>query len=206
MKTPIKNKILGITGVARSGKDTLARCIVKAFPSVRFEVVSLAHQLKIETRQEIYERFKIDSFTSKTEEKTIIRQFLVDYAAKKRSETNGSYFTDIINSKVINLMESGVVPIISDLRYAEYQFSELQWFKSLDGFMIHVTKYYFHDNKWEILGPANVDEFNNDSIMMKNSDAHIIWQEGLSEEIILSKRYDLIADQFSKIQEYLCLM
>lgn len=202
-----KNKIIGISGVSRCGKDTLAKIIPLQFPQYKFQRLALADALKEQCRKMIFDRYGLDSFSEKTEEKEIFRQVLVDEARKVRTESKGKYYLDIVLQEAINkCIPKGIVPIISDIRYAEYQFDEAPTIKSSGGLLIHVKKYFLNFNgSTELLGPANEDEQKNDPKVEKLSDIKIIWSQGLTPDNFKTYKGAPLIPHFETIEKYLSL-
>jgi hypothetical protein len=74
-------KLIGISGVARSGKDlftTVAQEVLKQH-GLKTERFALAYELKSDLKDLIHAKTGIDVFTENTEEKNIIRPLLVAY-------------------------------------------------------------------------------------------------------------------------------
>lgn len=69
-------KLIGISGLARSGKDlftTVAQNVLKEH-GLKTERYALAYELKSDLKDLIQKKTGIDVFTENTEEKNIIRQ------------------------------------------------------------------------------------------------------------------------------------
>jgi hypothetical protein len=173
----MSNFLIGISGVARSGKDTFAELLEKEFsnhpwlndiPVLR---MALANQLKKEVREECLKRFNIDSFTTIKREKDIIRPFLVRYGKKYRIQSDGTHWTNQIQQELKKIHSS--VIIITDIRYCIYENDEVGWLKQQKGLLIHVAR-YDHAVKNKIL-PPNDDEAFNDPILEALADFKVVW-------------------------------
>jgi hypothetical protein len=166
-------QLIGIAGVARSGKDTLFTCIKEWM--LGFDVscrrIALADQLKKNLAPSLLS-VGIDVHTQDTDEKALIRPFLVDYGHIARIKTKGTYWTSLISPEVDTLIDNEALPVITDIRYAQYPEDEVQWLKSKGGILIHVERF---DENGRLVLPPNEDEAKNDPILKENSDLRIQW-------------------------------
>lgn len=167
--------IYGISGVARSGKDTATQIIInkckeKGITAKRF---ALADALKQDCKDFIEQKLGLNVFSQDTKEKDLIRPLLVWYGDVKRKQSNGKYWIDIITNHINNSDAS--VCIVSDIRYAQYEYDELQWVKE-KGKLIHIRQSYF-DEKGNIayLQAPNEHERINDPILRENADYKLKW-------------------------------
>lgn len=165
---------IGIAGVARSGKDSLASEIEKVLRNRTNKLIyrtSLAQPLKEDCQDFINKYLGIDVFTDNSEEKSIFREFLVWYGKVKRQQTDGKYWTNLLDERVQKY--SPDICIIPDIRYQQYEEDEVFWLqKKKKGVLIHVQRIGLNG---EIVPPANMDETINDSIIQGMSDYKIIW-------------------------------
>ena len=135
-------KIIGISGLARSGKDlftTVAQNVLtdKGFKTERY---ALAYELKSDIKDLIFKQTKIDVFTEKTEEKNIIRPMLVAYGDVMRKVSEGKYWTTKVENKISTSKADFV--FITDIRYDVYPEDECYWLqRKMGGKLIHITKY-----------------------------------------------------------------
>jgi tRNA uridine 5-carbamoylmethylation protein Kti12 len=77
-------KVIGISGLARSGKDcfaTIATKILTEKYKLKVDRHALAYELKDDLKDLVKKKTGIDIFTEKTEEKNIIRPLLVIFFA-----------------------------------------------------------------------------------------------------------------------------
>lgn len=157
--------IIGISGAARSGKDTLCRALIRFFESkkIKAERKSIAGDtIKKDLKQLIKNKANINSFTEDIYEKTLIRPLLVEYGKLMRNQTKGRYFIEKLECDNKN------ITIIPDIRYAEYENDELFWIKNeKQGFLIFVDHEYISD--------ANETEKINNKIIKKQSDYKLKW-------------------------------
>lgn len=165
---------IGIAGVARSGKDSLASEIEKVIRNRTNKLIyrtSLAQPLKEDCKDFIDKHLGINVFTDNSEEKSIFREFLVWYGKVKRQQTGGKYWTNLLDERVEKY--SPDICIVPDVRYQQYEEDEVFWLqKKKKGVLIHVQRVGLNG---EIVPPANMDETINDSIIQGMADYKIIW-------------------------------
>lgn len=177
-------KLITISGVARSGKDSAAIAI-KTFLEAsgkKVEIKSLAEPLKTAMYDFIWNNFEIDIYNCSDEEKALVRPLMVAFGFAKRRQTEGKYFTDIFDRYFSKSAADFV--IVPDLRYADYQNDELDWARRYRALKIHVTKTI---NGKELTAP-NEDEARNNPNLLGSADLRIYWPDGLNE----SDRYQFI--------------
>ena len=114
--------MIGISGFARSGKDTFGEALQKILANygIKAKTYALAHQLKIDIASFAKNEFGIDPFTKDNEDKKIIRPLLVGYGEAWRI-ANPDHWLEILDSN----FEPRTLPIITDIRYeneADYNF------------------------------------------------------------------------------------
>ena len=165
---------IGIAGVSRSGKDSLALEIEKIIRSYRGKTIyrtSLAQPLKEDCKDFIKEYLNLDVFTDKTEEKSTFREFLVWYGKVKRQQTEGKYWTNLLDKRVQEYQPD--ICIVPDVSYQQYEGDEVSWLKSkTNNVLIHLQRVTMNG---EVVQPANMDESINDSIIQNSADYKILW-------------------------------
>jgi len=165
---------IGIAGVSRSGKDSLALHLeneIKTFCDKSIYKTSLAQPLKEDCKDFIQKHLGLNVFSDKTEEKSVYREFLVWYGKVKRQQTQGKHWTDLLDERV--QLISPEICIIPDIRYQQYEGDEVSWLKEKhNGILIHLQRVAIND---EIVPPANMDETINDSIIQNSADYKIVW-------------------------------
>jgi hypothetical protein len=168
-------KIIGITGVATSGKDTLCNLLIEFLKSKNIQAkrLALADKLKEDLFPFVKEKFNINIFDPNPEEKKIIRSVLVGYGMAKRSLSKGTYWTSMIQKQIDDLKENNILPIITDIRYQEYNEDEFFWLKNNNGILIHISRI---DLQGIEIPPANSEEEKNDFNLKKQSDFSIKWK------------------------------
>jgi hypothetical protein len=165
---------IGIAGVARSGKDSLALEIENLIRSYKGKTIyrtSLAQPLKEDCKDFIKDYLGLNVFTDKNEEKATFREFLVWYGKVKRQQTEGKYWTNLLDERVQKFQPD--VCIIPDVRYQQYDEDEVSWLKTKpNNILIHLQRIAING---EIVPPANMDESINDSIIQNSADYKIVW-------------------------------
>lgn len=179
--------MIGISGIAGAGKDLFCKLLLKEVQGTR---VAIADPIKEEVRGFILQKYAIDVLNCSVEEKNKVRNLLVFYGGLKRYETKGQYWTDKAQKKADACKG---VPIVTDIRYAEYENDEVQWLKGKNkGVLIHLRKYCEIDTmdssqvRRVYFDPPNEDEKRNDPKLMEKADYSIEWphvEKAKTEEI-----------------------
>jgi hypothetical protein len=181
-------KIIGLGGVARSGKDTFAGILslklLQAGKKVRR--VAFADPLKTQVDEFLIKNLGITAFTPNSAEKTLIRPMLVWYGDAQRKRTNGRYWIDIAK-KAIEESDYEYY-IITDVRYSFYEKDELYFLKNeMSGTLCHISKYEWKSQPQqydditgvvhykEFVAPANDHEQENDPKIKQLSDYRVEW-------------------------------
>lgn len=166
-------KIIGISGVATSGKDTLCNLIIEFLKekNINSKRIALADKLKEDLFLFVKDKFNINIFDLNPEQKKIIRPILVGYGMAQRSISKGTHWTRMIESYLHDLQKENILPIITDIRYQEYPSDELFWLKNHNGILVHISR---TENGREI-PPANSEEEKNDKHLKENADLKLCW-------------------------------
>ena len=167
-------KNIGISGVAGSGKNTLAEIIIKFLErmDIPCQELSIANNLKKELSTASKELYGIDSYSCSREEKDIIRPFLVAHGEIKRKLSEGKYWTNLLTKELDNKK----VNIITDVRYSEYKDDEVDWLKNnANGVLIHLSRYVSDYNERTYVKALNQSEQKNDPIMRNKADFILNW-------------------------------
>jgi len=135
----MKRKLIGVSGYARSGKDTFfersklhlekegKKCIRFAF----------ADALKHEVDSLLKEHVGISAFTEKTSEKEIIRPLLVTYGTEIRRMLDPNCWIEKIQPNVIKELNQDKYVFITDVRFD----NEASWIKMNGGIMVHIERF-----------------------------------------------------------------
>jgi GTPase SAR1 family protein len=151
---------IGLSGAAGVGKDTLCQVLLDLFteyPSKRYSVAG--DFIKNDLDQLLQKTIGVSAFTTNAEEKTNIRPLLVEYGRLMRNQTKGRYFIKKIEDDINFGYQH--VPIITDIRYAEYEKDELFWLKNeKSGLLVFLDR--------EGIEPANEFEEKNNILLRNN--------------------------------------
>lgn len=162
----MKNRIIGICGPARSGKDTLADSFISIFKEYKVKTQKLAFskELKYECKSFVKKTLGIDVFTEITEEKNIIRPLLVAWGTHVRRKLDDNVWINALEKR----MHSNKIIIISDVRFE----NEFNWIKNQGGKIVFVDRVYADGT---LVQNANDDEEVNNSFLKKNADSTFTW-------------------------------
>ena len=129
--------MIGITGIARSGKDTLGLSLLKIInksSKKKAKIYSIADILKKDLNYLIKKNFGFSSFTEDTNQKNLIRPILVEYGeAMKREHGDDVWIDKLIKS--VNFEK--YIPIITDVRF-DHEAKKL--IDEHDAFIIHISR------------------------------------------------------------------
>ena len=185
-------KYIGVSGVARSGKNLFCDIEIKQLSQkgVKAKQYALAYYLKKDCEEFIKTKLGLDVFTEKTDDKTIFREMLVWYGGVKRKQTEGAYWTSMLQ-KDIEADDNEVI-FVSDIRYDQYPKDEVYWIKEvLGGYLVHVSKYTYND--WDervFTEPPNEHEKLNDPLVKLKSDYLLQWkQSDIKDGLIIDNAY-----------------
>lgn len=185
----MNTKVIGVSGVARAGKDTFASILINRLTMVGKTVdkFAFADALKQDCDAFCREKLGISAFTQVPEEKLLIRPLLVWYGDAKRKQSNGRYWVDIIDKKVKTSTASFC--IVTDVRYDFYPKDEINWVRDeCNGKVVHVSRWVKKNTRTgfvrEVVPPANDHERENDPKVKAKADFVVEWEnvEGLTME------------------------
>ena len=177
----IKNKILGLSGVAGSGKDLFFELLNSKINNLKR--YALADKLKEDVFDFCIQQYDIDPLKCSRDEKNMVRPFLVSHGNIKRKISNGRHWinglTKIIQEDLADgLIKSTDVICITDVRYGEFKKDEVYWLKNeLGGSLVHISKYRMKNKKRRYHPPANLAETVNDPRLVESADYKIKWPE-----------------------------
>ncbi len=202
----LNKNIIGVSGLAASGKDLFVKLLSERLPNVkRF---ALADNLKKLVDLEIQKRYGFSIFSCTPEQKEVARPFLVEWARDKRRLHKGRYFIDLLIPEIQEYRRANpnAIICISDIRYDEYENDEVSWIKKENnGILVHIQKYKYDHGKKIFPNPPNEDEARNDPDLIKNANYRIIWQDmsynssgGLSQSISLHEYIDEFLKWFNR--------
>jgi len=157
--------MIGISGLARSGKDTLAKYLSEVMLEdigVRPMVYSFADKIKWHLRDVIRDQYEINPYTEDTEEKKIIRDILVCHGETMKKIHGKTIWADLM-FKNLNKGKTKHFPIIPDVRFD----FEVKYIQEKGGQVIHISK----------IGniPPNKIEEENDPLCKECADIQHTW-------------------------------
>lgn len=157
--------MIGISGYARSGKDTFGECLVKKLAEygIKAKTYALATQLKHDISFLTEGDFNISAFTKDDKEKKIIRPLLVGYGEAWRN-ANPDHWLEILD---LNLQPK-TLPIITDIRYE----NEAKYILKNQGFVLNLNR-QFEDGSY--VQAANKEEELNSPLVKKLSSFDLAW-------------------------------
>lgn len=183
-------KIIGISGLAGDGKDTVCKILHNFFlekTKYQFYRISLADKLKLDCREACVDLFGVNPLYCSREQKDKIRDFLVFYGKIMRfREPKGTYWTSEAYKKILEIANEKTIICVPDIRYATYPEDECQWIKKNNGIHIHVKKFKLIPDfsfgkttgiKKVYSIPVNAEEETNTPIVEKMADYILEWQD-----------------------------
>jgi hypothetical protein len=171
----MESNMIGLTGVARSGKDTFFSILKRYLKEKNIESqrIALADNLKSELGDFVKDKFKIDLTKCDGSDKELIRPLMVSYGKCRRIQTEGKYWTSLVEPKIKDFEKSNILPIITDVRYIEYKEDEYTWLKAHNGILIHISRKL---DDGSVIPPANIEEKSNDNKLKAVADYSVSWE------------------------------
>tara|TARA_E500000178_G_scaffold351569_2_gene412963 strand:- start:1121 stop:1690 length:570 start_codon:yes stop_codon:yes gene_type:complete len=155
--------MIGIAGLARSGKDTLAKNLAEVIEDdwgCEVKTFSFAKELKSQLDSFLKKNYGISAFTEDTEEKKVIRDLLVCHGETMKKFHTNTIWADIV---IDSIDRKKYFPIVSDVRFD----FEVKTVQDSYGKVIHIKKL---GNK-----PPNEIEAINDPLVRKVCDLKHSW-------------------------------
>lgn len=165
--------ILGISGFARAGKDTAALYLRKSLQAKGFRstTFSFADELKRMADPFCVKHFGISAFATSTEEKKIIRPFLVGMGETCRNLHPDFWIAKVEPNVKACIEKLNILPVVTDVRYA----NEGNWVKRMGGIIIYISR--------DGVGPANSEEARTVPEVEAMADLRIDWPTFGVEEL-----------------------
>ncbi|MAF25920.1 hypothetical protein CL634_10145 [bacterium] len=159
--------IIGLGGLARSGKDTFFEHAFLYFKrkGISAKRFAFADELKKEINDTCISLYGISAFTNDEKEKEAIRPVLVAHGMIRRGSSNGLHWINKIKTKIKKNSEEGGVSIITDSRFE----NEIREINSIGGKSIHITR--------EGNNPPNEEERENDPKVRELSLYKFHWKD-----------------------------
>jgi hypothetical protein len=181
-----KKRVIGLSGVARAGKDTFAAILMRKLTDKGFSVmkIALADPLKGDCDEFLQKHFKFSAFTQVPDNKLLIRPMLVWYGDAQRKLTGGRYWIDKAQTTIDK--NNADFFIVTDVRYCHYERDEIHWLKNeCNGVVCHISKWtrrmpytpLSNQNENRIyVQPANDHEALNDPKVKALADYCVEWE------------------------------
>lgn len=161
--------VIGVSGVARSGKDSFFLLLKEALEPLGFtcERTAFADKLKSDLKPLILEEFSIDIDSCGDKEKEVIRPFMVSYGTLARS-LNQDHWINKVKHKILNeQLIPKTISIVTDVRYPnEQNFIKNNFEKHCN---VHIERFG--------RGPANEEEKKYTPDLKNQSDYLIYWRD-----------------------------
>ena len=169
-------KIIGISGNARSGKDTVGTILKNIFEQkgVPVKIVSFAQKLREEVDEFCIDKLGISAFTTDDIEKKIIRPLLVCWGTEIRRTLDESHWINALEHDMADDPE-GTLYIVTDVRFED----ELNWIKGLGGHTIYLER--------NAIAPANEYELINNKILKTLVD--FVWEMPTTRDMTILREY-----------------
>lgn len=176
--------VIGISGPARSGKDTLGDQFISILNGwgIKCQKVSFANQLKEESDDFLKNTIGISAFTQNDEEKKIIRPFLVTWGTHVRRKLD----PDVWVKSVKKHLKDDVVTVICDVRFE----NELNWIKDIGGYTVFVNRI---TPEGTLVPPANKDEEEHTMKLQSECDHSFTWDSITNEQWLVALAYEVLS-------------
>tara|TARA_B100000282_G_scaffold292688_1_gene266797 strand:- start:577 stop:1140 length:564 start_codon:yes stop_codon:yes gene_type:complete len=158
--------IIGLTGLARCGKDTFCNYAREYLKSYNYESqrLAFADELKKDIDAFLIEKLGISAFTEVTAEKEIIRPMLTTWGTEIMRKQDDLHWVKKVEEVIVENQKNDTVSIVTDIRFP----NEIDYIHKIGGCVIHLT----------MTGnlPANDYEAENDPLLKKNADCLVEWE------------------------------
>jgi len=130
--------IIGLGGLARSGKDTFFNYASLFFKErgICAKRFAFADELKKEINDVCISLYGISSLTNDEKEKETIRPILVSHGMIRRKTSKGLYWINKIKNEIERDSFNGKVSVITDIRFE----NEIKVINAMGGKSIHITR------------------------------------------------------------------
>jgi hypothetical protein len=159
--------IIGLTGLARCGKDTFCSYAISYLNSKNQNGVRLAFAdaLKKDVDDFLTEKLGISAFTEITAEKEIIRPMLTTWGTEIMRKQDDLHWVKKVEEEINVNKSKNIVSIVTDIRFP----NEINYIHKIGGKVIHLT---MNGNV-----PANDYERENDPLLKKDADCLVVWDK-----------------------------
>ena len=179
--------VIGIAGVAGSGKDTFGRLVADVFEDSGGKVnfLSFAAKLKSEVSDISKQLYGIDPVNCSRDEKNLIRPLLLAHGAIMREKTQGQYWIDGVKK----LIKADEMNIITDVRFCEYECDEVDWIHNNNGIVVHISRFFEENGERIYISPDNEYEKRNDKKLKDESNYSFSWPTDVSKQKIYLNKF-----------------
>lgn len=161
--------IIGVSGVARSGKDTFFNLLKTNLKGKKYGVCkrfAFADEIKKELNKITIPNFGIDCTKVPNKDKEKVRPLMVAYGTHLARSINSNHWINRIKPHVESHYKSGGICVITDVRYPnEQEFIKDNFEHS---FNVHIHRFGFD--------PINKEEESNAPLLQQKSDYQISWK------------------------------
>lgn len=169
----MNSKLIGISGAARSGKDTFCRVLSQMIPSIgRY---SFADDLKKDLSEFVWKNYGIDIFDMSQKEKNDIRPLMVFHGEYMRDQTEGLHWIEKVKNDIEKNEDD--ISVVTDVRFP----NEMNFFKENGGSLLYIERF---DSRGGIIAPANLQEERNCPFLKKNADYVLRWDTTNNESTL----------------------
>jgi hypothetical protein len=206
-------KVLGVSGYARSGKNTFVEIAKNILTKNNYRVIELAFATKLKNEvQEMLRKskFGLDILSLSADEKERVRPIFVFWGCQRRSESEGGlYWVNEVDQQIQSIVRDAqtagestdrMVILVSDVRFP----NEAKWVhEKWSGQIIHLKKW---QSEWRKAGqdggdevlvkvydpPPNEEEAKQDPLVEAAADVRTEWEgKGKATAAIASAELDL---------------
>lgn len=189
MRNDLNKKIIAIAGNARSGKDTLGKYLSQILNDcgISTSLNSFAKALKSEVDPLLMKSVGISAFTENSDEKKIIRDFLVFWGSDFRRKLDENVWINELEKSY----DGKSILIVTDLRFQ----NELKWVRENNGIILFISRV---DENNQIIPPANSYEEVNNKLLLENCDNSLTWLTSENETILKGLSHEMISPVLNK--------
>lgn len=168
---------IGIAGAAGSGKDLFGQKLIELLNSSGKTAIrrAFADALKVELFDFTIVNYKISPFTKNRSEKELIRPLFIAHGNCKRKVSLGTYWINRLIENTSHLSSYVSHCVVPDLRFAEYEYDEVDFIKSNGGIVIFIERNGVYD--------YDENEAVNNAKIKKLADYSVSWGNESDEEI-----------------------
>jgi hypothetical protein len=159
------SKLIGVSGFARSGKDTFyqrSKLLLEKHGKKAVRV-AFADALKEECDELLGKYTNLSAFTEEDSQKEIVRPLLVTYGTQIRRKLNENCWIEKVQPQVIEYLKSDYYVFVTDVRFK----NEAQWIQLNGGILVNVAR--------ENIKPANHEEHRQLHLMKPLINYDLFW-------------------------------